>query len=147
MDRLSYVCPAYDEALSLVVDARNYLAECVYNGDGATSNKNRLDIAFEHQRLTGRLTVAMSWLLIERAVHNGEMPINRLMLNDYPFSQSEFFTDPSSSGNETLSPRLRQLLDRSHRIYIRVMRLNVMVQQHLTLNGQWSLSQSQNLSM
>ena len=115
----------YDEAMNLLTEVRDYMADRHSTGyDRNLGPADRLQCRSEFLRLTYRLTHVMAWLLVQKAVHAGEMSqidaVGRSgRLNGQPESSEERF--PSGA---VLSPALRRLLKRSNGLYARVARLD-----------------------
>lgn len=117
----------YDETMALLVEARNYVA---YHD--AVDQRNlppqiRLQVSYETLRVTSRLTQVMAWLLAQKAVHAGELTMDQLASEEYALSGGDICSDPSGPENEELPAGLRSLLDRSYRLYMRVVRLDEQV--------------------
>lgn len=117
----------YDETMSLLVEARNYIAFQEAVDNRALPPNVRLQVSYESMRVTSRLTQAMAWLLAQKAVHAGEMTLAQMASDDFALSGGEICSDPSGPENEELPVGLRSLLERSHSLYSRVARLDEMV--------------------
>ncbi len=112
----------FREGMDLVEETAAYL-----DGDGRTEAKklersSALAYASESMRLTTRLMQSASWLLVQRAVREGEMsasdardPKYRLGARTVCAASGEAFPD--------LPEKLLSLLERSKRIYERVDRI------------------------
>jgi regulator of CtrA degradation len=112
----------FREGMDLVEETAAYL-----DGDGRNEAKkleraSALAYASESMRLTTRLMQSASWLLVQRAVREGEMsakdardPKYRLGARSVCAGGGEMFPD--------LPARLMDLLERSKRLYERVDRL------------------------
>jgi regulator of CtrA degradation len=112
----------FREGMDLVEETASYL-----DGDGRSEAKrleraSALAYASESMRLTTRLMQSASWLLVQRAVREGEMtpkdardPKYRLGARTVCAAGGEMFPD--------LPDRLIDLLERSKRLYERVDRL------------------------
>ena len=117
----------FDEALGLVVEARNYLA-----GKG---DVERLELdpaasllySCESLRLTTRLTQIMAWLLVQRAVHEGEVSRERAREPGYRLGARDVCLGDTGIDLSDLPRGLRSLLERSERLYRRIDRLDEMV--------------------
>lgn len=109
----------YGEAMSLLVEARDYLAHAEPAERSALAPLARLAMCAETTRLSERLTRIMAWLLMQRAVHAGE--ISREAALDQPLAAHVVCMDGVEAG---LPPRLADLLGRSRRLYVRVARLD-----------------------
>ena len=125
----AYFHRTYDETMAMLIEARNY---AVYHEalDQRTLSANlRLQVGYESLRVTSRLTQVMAWLLAQKAVYAGELTREQAAGDEFALSGGPVCLDPSGPENESLPSGLRSLLDRSHRLYIRVSRLDDMVRQ------------------
>ncbi|MGQ9366755.1 DUF1465 family protein [Azospirillum sp. ST 5-10] len=113
----------YDETMTLLVEARNYIAYHEAIDQRGRPPHVRLQVSYEAMRVTSRLTQVMAWLLAQKAVHAGEMTEAQAS-DGYALTGGEICTDPSGPENEELPTGLRSLLERSHRLYMRVERLD-----------------------
>jgi regulator of CtrA degradation len=117
----------YDETMALLVEARNYVAYHEAVDQRNLSPQIRLQVSYETLRVTSRLTQVMAWLLAQKAVHAGELTTAQLASEEYALSGGEICSDPSGPENDELPAGLRSLLDRSHKLYMRVVRLDEQV--------------------
>ncbi|CAK0770583.1 regulator of CtrA degradation [uncultured Gammaproteobacteria bacterium] len=125
----------YDETMALLVEARNYVAF-----REAVDRKNlapmaRLQACFESLRVTSRLTQIMAWLLAQKAVYAGEISAEQGVGEAYALSGGGVCDECSGADNEDLPCGLRSLLERSYRLYRRVVRLEDMVRRHVLESG------------
>lgn len=114
----------YDEALALTREARDYIA-----GPGAQARRQMspdavLTASCEEMRLTARMTQVMAWLLVQRAVHEGEMTRAEAAQDGHRLGGADACLADPVAGEETLPARLRDLLARSRQLYERVRRLD-----------------------
>ncbi|CAK0763414.1 regulator of CtrA degradation [Azospirillaceae bacterium] len=130
-DPTTYFNRTYDETMSLLIETRNYIAYHESNDHRKLSTHTRLQASYESMRITSRLTQAMAWLLAQKAVHAGELTIEQLATEQYSLAGGEVCSDPSGPENEMLPPALRSLLDRSHKIYMRISRLDYLVRRRV----------------
>ncbi|WP_207459914.1 DUF1465 family protein [Azospirillum sp. SYSU D00513] len=114
----------YDETMALLVEARNYIAYHEAYDQKDLPPHVRLQISYESMRVTSRLTQVMAWLLAQKAVHAGEISREQGASEEFALSGGDICTDPSGADNEQLPSGLRSLLERSHRLYMRVARLD-----------------------
>lgn len=119
----------YDETMALLIEARNYIAYHDAMEHRALPPHVRLQISYESMRVTSRLTQVMAWLLAQKAVHAGEITREQAAGDDFALSGGDVCTDPSGPENEALPAGLRSLLERSHKLYMRVARLDEMVRE------------------
>ncbi|TAN45298.1 MAG: DUF1465 family protein [Rhodospirillales bacterium] len=118
-----YFRRTYNEALALVEEARNYVAYVEPRDRRRLGTGARLEVSCESLRVTSRLTQVMAWLMLQRAVEEGEIsqdeavrPDNRLGGQDVCLAEKARFMDE-------LPNSLKSLMDRSLRLYIRISRL------------------------
>ena len=112
----------FREGMALVEDTANYL-----DGDGREASKTlsrdlALTYAGSSMRLTTQLMQIASWLLVLRAVREGEMAIEEAREAKYRienFSQSE-----TRATTADLPERLVALIDATHTLYSRISRLD-----------------------
>ncbi len=120
----AFISRTYDEAMSLLVETRNYLS-FRQSADGARIQPmDRLKLTREAFRLTSRLAQVMAWLMLRRAVINGEIadaearrPEHRLAGHDVCLARADDLGDWLPDG-------MRGLLERSRALYERVARLD-----------------------
>jgi regulator of CtrA degradation len=117
----------YDETMALLIEARNYIAYQESFDQRNLPPHVRLQISYEAMRVTSRLTQVMAWLLAQKAVHAGEITREQGASEDFALSGGDICADPSGPDNEELPAGLRSLLERSHRLYARIARLDAMV--------------------
>jgi regulator of CtrA degradation len=123
----AFFSKTYDEAMELLVEARNYVAGQDANDRQRLDADVRLRSCSETMRLTARLTQIMSWLLAQRAVHAGEMAAADLVARWEPLAAVGICMEEEGGGIAGLPPALVSLLERSRRLYIRVARLDEMM--------------------
>jgi regulator of CtrA degradation len=76
--------------------------------------------AAESMRLTTRLMQMASWLLLQRAVNNGEMSRDQVMSEKSKVRLDSFNVDKSAPGWAELPESFRDLIERSLRLQNRV---------------------------
>lgn len=124
-----FIDKAYDETMSLLVEARNYVAFQEGVDQRSLAPSQRLQVSYESMRVTSRLTQVMAWMLAQKAVYAGEMTQARAVGEEFALSGGDICSDPSGPDNAELPTGLRSLLERSHSLYMRVSRLEDMVRQ------------------
>ncbi|OLP61169.1 regulator of CtrA degradation [Xaviernesmea oryzae] len=110
----------YAEGMALVEETATYL-----DGPGRTASKllPRLAsvlYAAESMRLTTRLMQMASWLLLQRAVNNGEMTRDQVLSEKNKVRLDSFNVDRSAPGWHDLPEGFRDLIERSLRLQNRV---------------------------
>jgi len=118
----------YEEATDLLVEARDYIAIEEKADLEQMIASDRLRLSRETTRLTARLTTIMAWLLARKAVLAGELTQAEAATPPYVLERNLTLADGDPEAYENLPELLSDLMDRSHRLYIRVTRLDELVQ-------------------
>jgi regulator of CtrA degradation len=113
----------FEEGMSLVEETARYL-----DGKGRQEardlpRKAALLYAGESMRVTTRLMQAASWLLVQRAVHDGDMAEEDARDDRYRLGSREICLG-DTVGGEMLPATLQDLLSRSDNLYRRIARLD-----------------------
>ena len=119
----------YDETLDLIVEARNYM---VYNRPAGrrtriTASNENLRFSCEALRVTSRLTQVMAWLMLQRAVQDGEISAREACDEKNRLSGQSVCLDEGGIGDGEIPAGLQSLLSRSLSLYKRISRLEEMV--------------------
>jgi regulator of CtrA degradation len=114
----------FEEGMSLVEVTAKYL-----DGPGREESRDlprkiAMLYAGESMRVTTRLMQAASWLLVQRAVHDGDMDAKDAAGDRYRLGSKEICLGGGSDGIEQLPVMLQNLLDRSDNLYRRIARLD-----------------------
>jgi len=122
----------FREGMALVEAAATYL-----DGDGRKEARqleppHSLAYATESMRLTTRLMQLASWLLIRRAVSEGELTPDQALEEQRKIKLPLKGGDQPSRGFNALPPRLKELVEQSVKLQERVMRLDQMLGLELT---------------
>lgn len=112
----------FQEGMALVEETANYL-----DGDGRAASKTlsrgaALSYAGASMRLTTRLMQIASWLLVLRAVREGDMSIGEAHDEKYRLSAKE--EEPIEPLDGELPQALINLIDESSQLYERISRLD-----------------------
>jgi len=116
----------YDETMSLLLASRDYLANAQPADATGLRPIDRLRVNCEAMRLTTRLTQIMAWLLAQRAVFEGEMSRTMAAADEFRLSADAICMAETDITLQWLPMRLRELLEHSRRLYVRVARLDDM---------------------
>ena len=114
-----------DEAHALLVEARDYV-EATREVHFERPVHDLMHIV-ETLRLTTRLAQIMAWLLIQRAVHAGEMTPAEARQAPNRLGARSLCLDAGGESEAALPAVLRALLARSRALYRRIARLDEMV--------------------
>jgi regulator of CtrA degradation len=121
----------YDEAMGLLEQARGYLSVLEPIDRRQLGAVERLKLCTETMRMTARLTQIMAWLLAERAIFAGELSREAAIEGQEGLAALEICMDRGEADWMGLPGRLVTLLDRSHRLYVRVARLDDLARRRL----------------
>ncbi len=114
----------FDEGMSLVEETAKYLDGLGRKESRDLPRKIAMLYAGESMRVTTRLMQAASWLLVQRAVHDGDMPAEDATNERYRLGSKEICLGGGGEGVELLPVKLRDLLARSDNLYRRIARLD-----------------------
>ena len=114
----------FREGMALVEETAGYL-----DGDGRTESRElsrgaSLSYATESMRLTTRLMQIASWLLLQRAVNEGEMTAEQAGQEKAKVRLRGYSSAVTGPAWDELPDRLRDLIERSVRLQERVIRLD-----------------------
>jgi regulator of CtrA degradation len=120
-------CALFREGMSLVEEAASYL-----DGDGrlqakALARTEALAYAAESMRLTTRLMQIASWLLLQRAVNQGELTRHQAASNRHRVKLREQELASAPDIFQRLPERLRELSLRSLRMQARIIHLDRLI--------------------
>ncbi|MBL4666580.1 MAG: DUF1465 family protein [Sneathiella sp.] len=125
----------YDEALRLVMEAREYLLGPGKLAVRKLSNEASFFYATESLRLTTRLTECMSWLMFQRAVIEGEITAEEGQADECHLQfQLVCLPDAELDQFHLLPSGLMSLLDRSESLYRRISRLDQLAIQNFQVS-------------
>jgi len=114
----------YREGMGLIEEVASYL-----DGDGRDESRSlpreaSFSYATESMRLTTRLMQLASWLLLQRAVNEGEISAENARVEK---AKVKFSTTPAERGGpgfEGMPPRLKAFIDRGDRLFERVLQFD-----------------------
>jgi regulator of CtrA degradation len=114
----------FKEGMTLVEQTAAYL-----DGEGRDASKDlerpaSLLYATESMRLTTRLMQLASWLLLQRAVNDGEMSAEQANLEKNKVKLSNVGSATTDAGWNELPEKLRALIDESVRLQTRIRHLD-----------------------
>jgi regulator of CtrA degradation len=111
----------FHEGMELVEQTAAYLDGSGRQDSRLLSRGSALAYASQSMRLTTRLMQVASWLLVQRAVREGDMAASDACQDRYRLTEAT--PDPDAADPE-LPPELLALLDRAARLYERVLHLD-----------------------
>jgi regulator of CtrA degradation len=114
----------FDEGMSLVEETARYLDGRGRSESRELPRKAALLYAGESMRVTTRLMQAASWLLVQRAVREGDMTAEAAASERYRLGSREICLGGKEDGINLLPDVLQDLLSRSDNLYRRIARLD-----------------------
>src|SRR4051812_30775337 len=114
----------FDEGMALVEETARYLDGKGREEARVLPRKAAMLYAGESMRVTTRLMQAASWLLVQRAVHDGDMEADAASQDRYRLGSKEICLGKSAEAVESLPIALQDLLARSDNLYRRIARLD-----------------------
>ena len=114
-----------DEAVALLVDARDYAASSCRNETVPPNERSR--IIGEKFRVTSRLASVVAWVMYRKAVVSGEIEEEDALgsLEGPDGNTSRLGRTPDT--RRYIPARLLDLLERSHQLWVQVARLDKMI--------------------
>jgi regulator of CtrA degradation len=127
----AFFSKTYDETIGLLVEVRDYVAHDQKRDREELAPSAAALLCCEALRVTARLTQVMAWLLAQKAIHAGELSAAQVVAQDGPLAEIAIcMAEPADEELGFLPQHFRGLLDRSHRLYLRVARLDEMVRRN-----------------
>ncbi len=121
----------FDEGIALTLEVRNYIAFHEQADRREYDLPRCLQVGYQHTRVSARLIQVMTWLLAMKALLSGEISPEQFSSEQYALGGGEECQNDNGSEDAELPPGLRSLLERSHALYARIMRLDAMVRSKL----------------
>lgn len=123
-----FVCytRTYDETMTMIMEARNYMAYGEARGRRYPGESTDLRFSCEALRVTSRLTQVLAWLMMQRAVVEGEITQQEALDEKNRLAGQDVCLDCQAAGDSSLPAGLRDLMERSFHLYERVARLEQM---------------------
>ena len=114
----------FDEGMALVEETARYLDGRGREEARALPRKASMLYAGESMRVTTRLMQAASWLLVQRAVRDGDMEAEQAAGDRYRLGSKEICLGACAESTDMLPVALRDLLGRSDSLYRRIARMD-----------------------
>ena len=114
----------FDEGMALVEETARYLDGKGREEARSLPRKAAMLYAGESMRVTTRLMQAASWLLVQRAVRDGDMERTDAMNDRYRLGSREICLGTAAEDTAILPGELNDLLARSDSLYRRIARLD-----------------------
>ena len=124
-DIVVFLDKIYEEAMDLAAEARNYVAlGQKKNSHDHLPPRLRVVASYEIMRLTTRLTQSIAWLLLRRAVESSEIASRQFIEADEILTARDICLGTAGQDNMEMPEELRSLLERSHRLYERILHMD-----------------------
>jgi regulator of CtrA degradation len=114
----------FKEGMGLVEETANYLDGPGRREARGLDRHGSIAYATESMRLTTRLMQLASWLLLQRALHAGELTQEEAQSEKHRINLSDVGAGHSLQGAEVLPEHLKVLIERSLRLHQRIQKLD-----------------------
>ncbi|HEY7765327.1 MAG TPA: DUF1465 family protein [Aestuariivirgaceae bacterium] len=114
----------FKEGMGLVEETANYLDGPGRREARGLDRHGSIAYATESMRLTTRLMQLASWLLLQRALHAGELTPEEAQSEKHRINLSDIGEGHSLQGTELLPELLKELIQRSLRLHRRIQKLD-----------------------
>lgn len=114
----------FDEGMALVEETARYLDGKGREAARVLPRRAAMLYAGESMRVTTRLMQVASWLLVQRAVRDGDMARDDALHDRYRLGSREVCLGACAGDVALLPPELADLLERSDSLYRRIARLD-----------------------
>jgi regulator of CtrA degradation len=114
----------FKEGMGLVEETANYLDGQGRREARGLDRHGSIAYATESMRLTTRLMQLASWLLLQRALHAGELTQEEAKSEKHRINLSDVGAGHSLQGTEVLPEQLKELIQRSLRLHQRIQKLD-----------------------
>jgi regulator of CtrA degradation len=113
----------FNETMKLLTEARDYFSTHGEDDQNSVNEYMRAIYASEMSRITLRLSTIMAWTMAQRAVLSGKITAEDAA-NHHALGYQDVCAVDSSLLHEVLPDHVCHLLDKSHELYSRVLRLD-----------------------
>ena len=129
-----YITRIFSESMALLIEARNYSAYSEeYLSVTRLGDQTSLRVICEAMRVTSYLANIMAWLFAQKAIEAGEITLAQAVDRGLSMSCADFWTSTPWQHEEMLPKGLRGLLQRSHRLYNRTLRIDTKMRETLAI--------------
>jgi regulator of CtrA degradation len=125
---VAFFSRTYDETVGLLYEVKSYVTEVQNREAEAYGLAGKAIATQETTRLIARLTQVMAWLLVRKAVHVGEISRSEALDPRHRLGGHSVCLDEGNALAMMPESRLAMLMDRSRRLYVRVSRLDEMLE-------------------
>jgi regulator of CtrA degradation len=89
-----------------------------------TGYHDTFKVSCEAMRVTVRMTQIIAWLMLQKAVLEGDLTRDEALSDEYLVLRGHTCLESDSEADLELPPRLRELLKDSRNLYLRILRLD-----------------------
>jgi regulator of CtrA degradation len=114
----------FKEGMGLVEETANYLDGPGRREARGLDRHGSIAYATESMRLTTRLMQLASWLLLQRALHAGELTQEEALSEKHRINLSDIGSGQTLQGEDMLPVSLKELIERSLRLHQRIQKLD-----------------------
>lgn len=130
-DVFRFLKKSYDEALELLVYARDYFEKNGHREIELLGRNDQLIYTLAISTVTTQLTSVMSWLMMCRAIENGEIKARKISREIFCVPEYNLGVHEKDACFKPLSKASRDILAKSCNLYNRIKRMEDSVREHL----------------
>ena len=122
---------SYDEAFELLVSSRDYFSDRGKTDKMLLSKEDQLVYTLAVSTITTQLTSVMSWLLLCKAVEQGEISRKQLRSGSFEMPEFNLGINEKDSCFSILNKKTREFLSKSCNLYNRMKRMESSIREQL----------------
>jgi regulator of CtrA degradation len=130
-----FINRTFDETMQLLEEARDYSILDWKEEVRGLPNDKSMRVTSERMRLTARLSEIMAWVMVQKAVADGEMTAEQAQSHEYHLSAHDVCLADNRDKPDACPERLGVMLDRSRDLYSRVIKMDQMASRLFTLGA------------
>ena len=121
----SAIHATYQETLTLLSESETRIKDRRQKPCRMVAASDRVFVIQHEMRITARLASAMAWLMMQRAVEEGEVAHDDQIVVDLdPFDEANCCLEQRAEDDHRLCEGLKDLLQRSYDVYCRVIAMD-----------------------
>ncbi len=133
LDSASFIEARLDGAHSLLHSTHEYIKWQAPLDVEELDSEVVYKISAEALRVTVRMTQIIAWLMLQKAVLEGELTQKEFLSEEYRVLQGLQCTEKGAEEDDDVPPRLRDLLKESRELYTRILRLDKIVRVNMKI--------------
>ncbi len=123
---------SYDETVTLLTMSRDYFEQRGRIDKMHLNGEESIIYTLAMSTITTQLTSAMGWLMMCRALQNGEIKIDDLKSDDFRMPDFQLTYEEGDSCFDGLNQPVKEMLKRSSAIYNRIKRMETSIYEKLS---------------